>query len=102
MPPLLRRLFPSVLLAIAAVGFTTAASAQNTMVRLQTTMGPVDMSLLAAEAPLTVANFLAYVRGGDYTDVFFHRNALLQPSPQCRSSSNQADSGGRRLALSSR
>ena len=51
------------------------AHAQNTMVRLHTTQGPIDLTLLDAEAPLTVANFLAYVRGGDYTNVFFHRSA---------------------------
>jgi peptidyl-prolyl cis-trans isomerase A (cyclophilin A) len=53
-----------------------AAQAQ-TMVRIQTTQGPIDMALLDTQAPATVANFLAYVRGGDYTDVFFHRNAWL-------------------------
>lgn len=52
------------------------------MVRLHTTQGPIDMTLLSSEAPLTVANFLAYVRGGDYTNVMFHRSAWVQlPSP---------------------
>ena len=50
------------------------------MVRLHTTQGPIDLTLLDTEAPLTVANFLAYVRGGDYTNVFFHRSARL-PAP---------------------
>ncbi len=50
------------------------ALAQNTMVRLHTTQGPIDVKLLDAQAPITVANFLAYVRGGDYTDVMFHRS----------------------------
>ncbi len=56
------------------------AQAQNTMVRLHTTQGPIDLKLLDPEAPLTVANFLAYVRGGDYTNVFFHRSVRL-PAP---------------------
>jgi peptidyl-prolyl cis-trans isomerase A (cyclophilin A) len=56
----------------------TALVAQaQTMVRVLTTQGPIDMTLLDTEAPVTVANFLAYVRGGDYTDVFVHRNAWL-------------------------
>jgi peptidyl-prolyl cis-trans isomerase A (cyclophilin A) len=39
-------------------------------------------ALLGGEAPLTVANFLAYVRGGDYASVMFHRSAWVQlPSP---------------------
>ena len=60
-----------------------AAHAQNTMVRVQTTQGTIDMKLLDTEAPLTVANFLAYVKGtpvlsgADYADVFFHRNAWI-------------------------
>jgi peptidyl-prolyl cis-trans isomerase A (cyclophilin A) len=53
-----------------------AAHAQ-TLVRIQTTQGVIDMGLLDSEAPVTVANFLAYVRGGDYADVFVHRNAWL-------------------------
>jgi peptidyl-prolyl cis-trans isomerase A (cyclophilin A) len=59
---------------LSAALATLPAQAQNTMVRLHTTQGPLDMRLLDSEAPLTVANFLAYVRGGDYTDVFVHRN----------------------------
>jgi peptidyl-prolyl cis-trans isomerase A (cyclophilin A) len=64
------------LVAFAFIWATFAAQAQ-TMVRVQTTQGAIDMALLDSQAPLTVANFLAYVRGGDYTDVFFHRNAWL-------------------------
>lgn len=66
----------AVLLAWALLA-VLPAQAQNTMVRLHTTQGPLDLTLLNAEAPLTVANFLAYVRGGDYTNVFFHRSAWL-------------------------
>lgn len=62
---------------LAAAGLLLAACsalAQGTMVRLHTTQGPIDLQLLDAEAPRTVANFLAYVRGGDYSGVFFHRS----------------------------
>ena len=61
-------------LCLGALGSGTAW-AQSTMVRLHTTQGPIDFKLLDADAPKTVLNFLAYVRGGDYTDVFFHRSA---------------------------
>jgi peptidyl-prolyl cis-trans isomerase A (cyclophilin A) len=62
---------------LAAVAVTaTPALAQGTLVRVQTTLGPIDMTLVT-DAPVTVANFLAYVRGGNYTDVFFHRNVWL-------------------------
>lgn len=66
-----------VVLVLVALLAVLPAQAQNTMVRLHTTQGPIDLNLLNSEAPLTVANFLAYVRGGDYTNVFFHRSAWL-------------------------
>ncbi|HNU10291.1 MAG TPA: peptidylprolyl isomerase [Rubrivivax sp.] len=50
------------------------AQAENTIVRVHTSLGPIDMQLLDDEAPRTVANFLAYVNGGDYESVFFHRS----------------------------
>jgi peptidyl-prolyl cis-trans isomerase A (cyclophilin A) len=65
-----------ILIALAWVCAALTGQAQ-TMVRVQTTQGAIDMALLDSQAPLTVANFLAYVRGGDFTDVFFHRNAWL-------------------------
>lgn len=58
----------------ALAGATLPALAQGTLVRLRTTQGPIDFRLLDGEAPVTVANFLAYVNGGDYKDVFFHRS----------------------------
>lgn len=68
-------------LGLAAVMLTAALAslplAAQTMVRLHTTQGPIDFRLLDAEAPRTTSNFLGYVRGGDYADVFFHRSAKL-------------------------
>ena len=64
-------------LVCAAAFLVTASAHAQTMVRLHTTQGPIDMKLLDTEAPVTVANFLAYVRGGDYVNVFFHRNAWI-------------------------
>jgi peptidyl-prolyl cis-trans isomerase A (cyclophilin A) len=72
---LLRRFLLWSLIAAATVA-AAPAQAQTTMVRLQTTMGAIDMALVT-DAPITTTNFLAYVRGGDYADVFFHRNAWL-------------------------
>ena len=72
--PTLRSRFLQFLFVLAALGGLAPAQAQNAMVRLHTTQGPIDLALLGSEAPLTVANFLAYVHGGDYTNVFFHRS----------------------------
>ena len=73
--PRLRAFF--IVAAIAASGHAQA----NTLVRVHTTQGPIDMTLLDGQAPVTVANFLAYVRGGNYVDDFFHRSAWLTPTP---------------------
>ncbi len=53
----------------------------ETAVRWETTKGNIDFLLYPSLAPLAVANFMAYVNGGDYNDVFFHRhvaNFVLQ------------------------
>lgn len=65
-------LLGAVLLAVARPAL--ADGADGTIVRLHTTQGPIDLRLLDAQAPRTVANFLAYVNAGDYRDVFFHRS----------------------------
>ncbi len=49
-------------------------SAQATMVRLETSLGLIDIALYDAQAPLTVANFLGYVRSGAYESSFVHRS----------------------------
>ncbi len=46
----------------------------ETAVRWETSKGNIDFLLYPSLAPLAVANFLAYVNGGDYKDVFFHRH----------------------------
>ena len=48
--------------------------AHATTVRLQTTQGAIDINLYDAAAPITVANFLAYIRSGAYTDSLIHRS----------------------------
>jgi peptidyl-prolyl cis-trans isomerase B (cyclophilin B) len=43
------------------------------MVRLHTNLGTITLELDAERAPLTVANFLQYVKDGHYTNTLFHR-----------------------------
>jgi cyclophilin family peptidyl-prolyl cis-trans isomerase len=50
------------------------ADITNTKVRFNTSAGPVNIELFDRQAPKTVANFLNYVRDGDYTDSIFHRS----------------------------
>jgi cyclophilin family peptidyl-prolyl cis-trans isomerase len=49
------------------------AAAQTSRVRVKTSMGSFVIELDSARAPLTVANFLEYVRAGHYTGTLFHR-----------------------------
>jgi cyclophilin family peptidyl-prolyl cis-trans isomerase len=50
-----------------------APSGPATRVRVETTLGSFVIELDAQRAPLTVANFLDYVKAGHYTDTLFHR-----------------------------
>jgi cyclophilin family peptidyl-prolyl cis-trans isomerase len=60
------------ILAATSVPVTDAAAA-NPRVRLETTEGAVVLELDAERAPLTVENFLRYVRAGFYDGTVFHR-----------------------------
>jgi cyclophilin family peptidyl-prolyl cis-trans isomerase len=76
----MHRLSLSALLLASFVGCflaPVAAQAQSTdpapRVRIETSMGAFIVQLDASRAPLTVANFLEYVRAGDYDGTIFHR-----------------------------
>lgn len=51
----------------------------GTVVRLETSLGDVDIELFDTVTPVTVENFLNYVKDGDYVDSFIHR-AVTEPS----------------------
>jgi len=68
-------------LAVAAEKAENAETAANPVVVIETTEGNIVVELFAQEAPLTVANFLAYVESGHYADTIFHRvisNFMIQ------------------------
>ncbi|MGE3107302.1 MAG: peptidylprolyl isomerase [Phycisphaerales bacterium] len=64
--------------------FPTIGSLENpndTVVRMNTQYGDIDIELFDSVTPITVNNFLNYVRDGDYDQTFFHRlatNFVLQ------------------------
>ena len=62
------------IIACTALLVLPATVAHATTVRLQTTQGAIDINLYDTAAPITVANFLAYVRSGAYTDSLIHRS----------------------------
>jgi cyclophilin family peptidyl-prolyl cis-trans isomerase len=46
----------------------------NTLVRLNTSSGPVDIELFNQQTPLTVQNFLTYINSGRFSSTIFHRS----------------------------
>jgi peptidyl-prolyl cis-trans isomerase A (cyclophilin A) len=47
----------------------------NAVIRIETTLGDIDIELFSSQAPITVANFLNYVNSGRFAETFFHRDA---------------------------
>jgi peptidyl-prolyl cis-trans isomerase A (cyclophilin A) len=63
-----RWLLPAVLMIVA-----TIAQAASVKLRLDTSAGTIVVQLDAERAPLTVRNFLQYVKDGYYESTIFHR-----------------------------
>jgi len=53
--------------------FVSLAAAADPQVELKTNMGSIVLELDSDKAPLTVANFLQYVKDGQYDGTVFHR-----------------------------
>jgi len=73
---LFRRTALVIVLAWAATLPSGLASAQNSgsvAITIRTTMGDIDLELDADRAPVTVANFLAYLDAGHYNGGGFYR-----------------------------
>lgn len=75
------------------------------MVKLETSMGEIEIELFEEQAPKTVANFLDYVNNGHYDGTIFHRvingfmiqgggmTADMQEKPTSAPIENEADNG---------
>lgn len=53
--------------------FLGVNAAAGTIVRIATSVGDYSIELFDQEAPITVENFLSYVRNGDYNRTYLHR-----------------------------
>lgn len=60
---------------------TDLESAGDTVVRLETNYGDIDIELYDSAAPITVGNFLNYVTSGRLDNTFFHRSAFSGGNP---------------------
>lgn len=58
------------------------AALQAQTVRIETTLGAIEVKLDAKRAPRTVANFLRYVEAGAYNGGRFHRTVKMENQPQ--------------------
>ena len=72
---LFTRLLPVLLLACALLAAPQGIRAQgpDPVVKLETSMGDILVRLDARKAPMTTANFLEYVKAGQYDGTIFHR-----------------------------
>jgi len=57
----------------AAGAIAAEPAAGNPVVLMETSLGNVKLELFAKEAPISVKNFLGYVKSGFYDGVIFHR-----------------------------
>ncbi|MGY9004648.1 MAG: peptidylprolyl isomerase [Alphaproteobacteria bacterium] len=90
---------------LAGVLFSTPAVAKNPVATITTNNGVIRVELFPGRAPKTVANFLAYVKEGHYTNTIFHRvmrGFMIQGGgfdlgfkkiPAPRTVQNEADNG---------
>jgi cyclophilin family peptidyl-prolyl cis-trans isomerase len=65
-----------IILFLSLIPLLTAAQPAlmgGTLVQFRTRLGTVDVELFDQEKPLTVQNFVRYVRAGAYADSFLHR-----------------------------
>lgn len=60
---------------------TPPAIASTVRVEIETELGPIEVQLYPAQAPITVANFLKYVDEGWYDGGLFHRTVHLDNQP---------------------
>jgi peptidyl-prolyl cis-trans isomerase A (cyclophilin A) len=69
------------LMLTLAATLASPAGAANPRVKLETTKGTIVIELDQAKAPITVGNFLEYVKSGFYDGTVFHRvipNFMIQ------------------------
>ena len=91
--------------ALCGLAFSAAAFAADPQVSLKTSMGEIVLELNQEKAPVTVDNFLKYVKSGFYKGTIFHRvidgfmiqgggmDAQLRGRPTRKPVKNESDNG---------
>ena len=90
---------------ILAAGASARAERSHPLVKLETSMGDITLELYPDKAPVTVANFLEYVKAGFFDGTIFHRvingfmiqggglDAQMNKKPTRAPINNEADNG---------
>ncbi len=63
----------TVALLLAGISLPAGAVGKNPVVTMETSLGTIRLELFPDKAPVTVKNFLNYVRDGFYNGTVFHR-----------------------------
>ncbi|HKZ17147.1 MAG TPA: peptidylprolyl isomerase [Geobacteraceae bacterium] len=63
----------AVMLVTGGVAIGAGGGTKNPVVLMETSLGAVKIELFPKQAPVTVKNFLAYVKDGFYSGTTFHR-----------------------------
>ena len=63
----------AVCLLLVSIGVATANLGDKVMVEMHTSKGLITLELDAEKAPVTVANFIEYVKSGHFDGTIFHR-----------------------------
>ena len=109
-----QRSLPTILLGVVAVMLSTVligddSQGETRIVTLTTALGAIELQLDGGSAPGTVSNFIAYVEGGHYDGILFHRvipNFMIQgggmraglvENPTRAPIENEADNGLKNL-----
>ena len=109
-----QRSLPAILLGVTALMLSTVligddSQGETRIVTLTTSLGAIELQLDAGSAPDTVSNFIAYVEGGHYDGILFHRvipNFMIQgggmraglvENPTRAPIENEADNGLKNL-----
>lgn len=72
----MQRIFSAFLVFLGVLAFASLALAsanEKPEVKLETNYGDIVVQLDARKAPITVANFIQYVKSGHYDNTIFHR-----------------------------
>ena len=69
----MRRMITLVAAFVVLVGLGVTSAAPNPKVKLETSKGTMVIELYPEKAPITVNNFIDYVRAGHYGGTIFHR-----------------------------